>query len=223
MNFLPKGVDPQELLNLIREISWKVSDSLNSFIIDKESSSEFKNLEIKELKSGPVTNADLESNKIIINGIKDKFPSQNWFFLSEENVKEFKENFFNNKEWVWIIDPLDGTRDFINKTGEYAVHISLAFKKRNILGVVIVPSREELWFYLENVGSWCEIRNLEKISLKGLNNRNIIDAKGENETQFLKVLEEILMTSKTPAEQLLKDYELKWKGNITNLIREMSY
>ncbi len=60
-------------------------------------------------------------------------------------------------------------------------------------------------------------------SKEGLNNRNIIDAKGENETQFLKVLEEILMTSKTPAEQLLKDYELKWKGNITNLIREMSY
>ena len=193
MNFLPKGVDPQELLNHIREISWKVSDSLNSFSHDIESSSGFTNLEIKELKSGPVTNADLEANKIIISGIKSKYPNQNWLFLSEENVKEYKKEYFDSKEWVWIIDPLDGTRDFINKTGEYAVHISLAFKKKNILGVVIIPSREELWVSLENVGSWCELRNLKKISFNDKNNRKINELRvAISKTHSPKVLKNII-------------------------------
>lgn len=61
------------------------------------------------------------------------------------------------------------------------------------------------------------------LSKEGLNKRNVLDSKGQNETQFLNVLEEILLTKKTPAEQLLINYQNKWNYSITELIEEMSY
>ena len=60
-------------------------------------------------------------------------------------------------------------------------------------------------------------------SKQGLNKRNITDGSGLNETHFLKVLEETIITKMTPAEQLLLDYTNVWEENITNLVREMSY
>ncbi len=60
-------------------------------------------------------------------------------------------------------------------------------------------------------------------SKEGLNRRNITDGSGLNETHFLKVLEETITEKMTPAEQLLLDYNNTWDGNITSLIKEMSY
>ena len=60
-------------------------------------------------------------------------------------------------------------------------------------------------------------------SKEGLNRRNITDGSGLNETHFLKVLEETVTEKMTPAEQLLLDYSNSWNGNITSLIKEMSY
>ena len=51
----------------------------------------------------------------------------------------------------------------------------------------------------------------------------VIDNKGNDETQYLKVLEEIVISGKTPAEKLLDDYNNLWDKNITQLIKEMSY
>jgi glutamate--cysteine ligase len=71
---------------------------------------------------------------------------------------------------------------------------------------------------LEEVAS--ELINYSK---EGLNRRNITDGSGLNETHFLKVLEETITEKMTPAEQLLLDYSNLWNGDITSLIKEMSY
>ena len=192
MNFLPQGIDLEDLLNLLRKIGWEITDLFKSYSLNAKNSFNFKNLEINELITGPVTSADLRANEVIINGIKNKYPQQKWFFLSEENVKD-NNQYFLNKDWVWIIDPLDGTRDFINKTGEYASHISLLFNKKNILGVVLIPNREELWFYLEGLGSWCESRDLKKKYFKRINDKKIEDLRiAISKTHFHKELEIIL-------------------------------
>ncbi len=177
MNFLPKGIDLKEFLNLIREIGWETNDLLKSYSQTSKNSLNYKKLEINEQSTGPVTSADLAANSLIIEGIREKYPQQKWSFLSEENVKGINHEIFLNRDWVWIIDPLDGTRDFIDNTGEYATHISLLYKRRNIFGSVFIPSREELWFYLEGIGSWCELRNLQKKSFKGPNEKKIEDLK----------------------------------------------
>ena len=66
-------------------------------------------------------------------------------------------------------------------------------------------------------------KELINVSKKGLKKRNILDARGRDETQYLSVLEEIVDFRKTPAEKMLEDYEEKWNGNITNLIKDLSY
>ena len=192
MNSLPQGVDLEDLLNLLRKIGWEITDLLKSYSQNTKNSFNFKNLEINELSTGPVTSADLRANEVIINGIKNKYPQQKWFFLSEENVKDSNQ-YCLNKDWVWIIDPLDGTRDFINNTGEYATHISLLFNKKNILGVVLIPNKEELWFYLEGLGSWCELRDLQKKYFNTMNDKKIEDLRiAISKTHFHKELKIII-------------------------------
>ena len=66
-------------------------------------------------------------------------------------------------------------------------------------------------------------KELINFSREGLKTRNILDAKGRDETQYLSVLEEIVQSEKTPADEMLENYRSKWEGNITNLIRELSY
>ena len=165
---LPKGVDVENLIKTIRKLSWDSSNLLRSYSQIKESK-----LDIKNLKSGPVTSADINVNNIIIGGIKKAYPNQTWFFLSEESYKEDNLSQLIPNDWVWIIDPLDGTKDFINKTGEYATHIALTFKKKIILGVVIVPIKEEVWFFIEGRGTWCENKNLSKKDFINTNNKNL--------------------------------------------------
>ena len=216
MNFLPKGIDPKEFLNLIREIGWKTNDLLRSYSQISENSSDFKKLEINELSTGPVTSADLAANKLIIEGIKEKYPQQKWSFLSEENGKGKNNELFLNKDWVWIIDPLDGTRDFINNTGEYATHISLLFRRKNIFGSVFIPSREELWFYLEGFGSWLELKNSQKKTFKYLNEKKIDDLSvAISKSHFHKELE--LIINKLNISKMIGMGSIGYK--ITSIIR----
>ena len=51
-------------------------------------------------------------------------------------------------DWLWILDPLDGTKDFLQGSGEYAVHLALVHQRQPVLGVVLLPEKHELWFGL---------------------------------------------------------------------------
>ena len=66
-------------------------------------------------------------------------------------------------------------------------------------------------------------RELIDFSKEGLKRRGILDSRGRDETQYLNVLEEIVQNKKTPAENMLDNYERKWNKNITNLIKELAY
>ena len=49
--------------------------------------------------------------------------------------------FINNSDWLWVLDPLDGTKDFIQGTGNYAMHLALNYKQKPFLGVVLILSK----------------------------------------------------------------------------------
>ena len=175
MHFLPKSVDPKDLLNCLREINLKIIDLLGSYNQISANNREFlKKLNIKNSKSGPVTNVDIKLNEIIIKGLNNNYPSQEWEILSEENNK-FKNDYDLKSDWVWIIDPLDGTKDFINNTGEYAVHIALTFKSNVVLSNVLIPYKEESWFYIKGLGSWGESKRGENIPIKKINTKSLED------------------------------------------------
>ena len=156
---LPDNIKSKELINTIRELSWNAAKIFRSYNQEIKNS---KKLNIKNFDTGPVTAADIEINELIKSTIKIKYPFQQWEFLSEEDKKLNKNRIFKSK-WVWIIDPLDGTKDFIKETGEYAMHLALTYKKEIILGIVLIPQKNQLWISLKGGGTWFENED----SLKG--------------------------------------------------------
>lgn len=90
-------------------------------------------------KEGPVTEADLLANRIIVEAIESHYPQDG--ILSEE-VKDNKRRL--SCEYVWILDPIDGTREFIAKNGEFALSLGLTKNGQPIAGVIFNPARN-LW------------------------------------------------------------------------------
>ena len=196
MIFLPKNVDSKQLLEVIIELGWDVIGILQSYSKNNESSNDFQSkLKIINYESGPVTSADLEISEFVKKEIKGKFPLTCWDFLSEEDVKNNKSKQFNSK-WVWIIDPIDGTKDFINQTGEYAVHLALNHFNKVVLGVVLIPSKNQMWISFDGMGTWCETRDSRnispiKINAKDLNELKIITSKTHMHKKFKVLIDEL--------------------------------
>ena len=171
---LPESVSFEDLLTSLREINRDSINLLTRFNENANARSDFEaNLNIRNLKSGPVTQLDLDLNTLILEKLSNDFQKANWKFLSEESFKS--KNFYEdlNHEWVWIIDPLDGTKDLINRTGEYAIHIALTYKKKPILGAVIIPSKKEFWLSVDNIGTWLETTNGKQKILQAKDNKDI--------------------------------------------------
>ena len=89
----------------------------------------------------PVTVADLEVNDLIIKRINRNYKKVDWNILSEENVKTEADIFIANSEWIWILDPLDGTKDFIQGTENYAMHLALNYDNKPCIGLVLIPEK----------------------------------------------------------------------------------
>ena len=110
-------------------------------------------VEHKEDKS-PLTLADKNCNEVIERHLKGTdIP-----FLSEEGAKiPFSER--ENWEYSWLVDPLDGTKEFVKRNGEFTVNIALIHNGTPIMGVIYVPVKEELYFALEGMGAYKIERN----------------------------------------------------------------
>jgi len=88
----------------------------------------------------PVTAADLKANQIIRERILGEFPEDGW--LSEETEDQLERTSWNR---VWVIDPLDGTKEFINQIGEFCVSIALVEDGKPVIGVIYNPITNELF------------------------------------------------------------------------------
>jgi 3'(2'), 5'-bisphosphate nucleotidase len=100
--------------------------------------------------SSPLTIADEISNKIITDALSRSFPDIP--FLSEES----KSNFFcpNDDSLFWLIDPLDGTKEFIKKNGEFTINIALIKSGKPILGVVYAPAMKSNYSAASGFGAF---------------------------------------------------------------------
>ena len=134
----------ENLIKSLKEFSWEAA------LIMIHYSQEIKNInnnsKLVKFKNNkePVTIADLKVNRLIIRRIKEKYPDIMWGFLSEENFKKDVYEYLDY-EWLWVFDPLDGTKDFIQGTGNYAMHLALNYRNKPFIGIVLIPSRDELW------------------------------------------------------------------------------
>ena len=167
---LPAGIEEQHLLAELRRLSWGAADILLAYGRGEQPPYGFPAaLSVEDGGEGPVSAADLAVNQWLLEGLAAAFPNAPWTLLSEETAKEqLTPGQPLAAEWLWILDPLDGTKDFLQGTGEYAVHLALARHGEPVLGVVLLPEMEELWFGLLADGAgaagaagraWCENRS----------------------------------------------------------------
>lgn len=196
---LPAGLNMNHLIDDLRSFSWEASDIFYYYSQKLKISSINEDFINYKNNNDPVTSADLEVNQLIINRINEKYSNIGWNLLSEENKNLGLKN---NNDWLWILDPLDGTKDFIQNSGEYAMHLALSYKNVPYLGVVLIPDKEELWIS-NGEEAWVETKNRSK---------------GEAEFSSFRNLEDMtLVTSKNHRNEVLQ--RLIDKSNFKRIIR----
>jgi 3'(2'), 5'-bisphosphate nucleotidase len=99
--------------------------------------------------SSPLTAADLASHRILLKGLKPfSLP-----VLSEESDPAVRAQ---AQQWhrYWLVDPLDGTREFLERTGEFTINIALIEQRQAVLGVVALPLAREIYLGIPGEGAW---------------------------------------------------------------------
>lgn len=108
-------------------------------------------------KNNPVTTADLEANRIIREKISVAFPDDGW--LSEEDQDNSRRLRLAR---VWVVDPIDGTRDYLRGRTGWCVSVALIEDRTPLIGVLDAPQRGEHWTAERGKGAW---RNGERLQV----------------------------------------------------------
>ena len=180
---LPSGVDINNLIDDLRLLSWKAADILLHYSHILKNRQDAKEIMKNKSYDDPITAADLEVNDLIISGINENYKKIDWGILSEENAKIGYSNHIDiNSKWLWVLDPLDGTKDFIQGTVNYAMHLALNYEKKPYIGLVLIPERGELWF-TDGISTFCGKRdgsirktNIQNVK-KNLNEMTLVTSK----------------------------------------------
>ena len=192
---LPQSVDINNLIDDLRIFSWEASEILLYYSKILRNVNSNSNILEKVDFSNPVTIADLKVNDLIIKRINEKYQNIDWEILSEENVKDRIDNSKNKSDWIWILDPLDGTKDFIQGTENYAMHLALCYKNRPYLGVVLIPEKDELWI-ADGREVWCESMDGSKKSMniskkKTLKEMTVVTSKNHRNKNLKNLIEKV--------------------------------
>jgi len=148
----------EEILKKTKEIARKAGEEVLCFYDLNKTK-----INTKENQT-PVTETDLASEKIIVEGLA-KF---DYGILSEEMLSS-SDRF--DKKRVWIIDPLDGTSDFISRTGEFSIMIGLVENGEPILGVVYQPALDKMYYATKGAGAFLEEKgSIRELSVSVKNN-----------------------------------------------------
>jgi len=108
-------------------------------------------IETKDDKS-PVTMADKESEKIITEKLRQIAPHIP--IIAEEASAAGKSDDITGRDEFWLIDPLDGTKEFVRRNGEFTVNIGLIQKGKPVMGVIYIPVQEKLYMGIVGLGAW---------------------------------------------------------------------
>src|SRR4030081_10442 len=113
--------------------------------------------------NSPLTLADLESQRLIIEGLTEVTPEIP--ILSEESAQAPWDE---RKAWreLWVVDPLDGTREFVKRNGEFTVNIALVWDDEPVLGVVTAPALGLRYWGASGVGAFSHHRDAAEVPIK---------------------------------------------------------
>ena len=147
----------QNNMDSLLQLTKKASDAIME-IYDSESA-------VVEYKSdnSPLTQADKASHEIIVNGLKDLFPDIP--VVSEEGNEQENQEIIK-RPMFWLVDPIDGTRDFVNRTGEFCIAIGLIENNKPIFGFVVAPTLDTVYYGGQAMGSYKRVSGGEPQSIR---------------------------------------------------------
>jgi len=160
-------------------------DLIDTFLIAGERSIELRKIGLKkEIKSDntPVTNGDIEVNNILTEKIKNI--TSDIPIVSEESSSNKSNNNLND---FWLIDPIDGTHDYINDKDEFTLNAALIINKKPKIGIIYAPAKKRL-FYTYGNGSSFELINNKEIKIKCEKKTKINQIKAVSYSEKLKPL-----------------------------------
>ena len=149
-------MDLRNLAMKVVTIAEKAGSEINNIYNNADHEVEYKS------DQSPLTVADRNANQIItknLNELEVQFP-----IISEEN-EQIDYDVRKNYDYYWLVDPLDGTKEFIKRNGEFTVNIALVQQSKVILGVVYAPFLKEMFWAAEGEGAYV-IKNSKEEPLK---------------------------------------------------------
>lgn len=157
----------RSLIEQVLKIAEEAGDAIK-VVYDREKPVE---VETKD-DSSPVTEADHAAHKIIVARLNSLTPDIPVFSEESEAIP-----FSERKEWqrYWLVDPLDGTKEFITRTGEFTVNIALVENNEPALGVVTVPLKDQAYVGGNGVGAFkVDQGNWSEIKVRAVQNQSLV-------------------------------------------------
>ena len=192
-------------MNLI-ELENIVNNLIDTFIFSGNISLDLRNKGLKkEIKSDntPVTNGDIEVNNLLTKKIANLTP--NIQIISEESLNN-KEN--QNLKDFWLIDPIDGTHDYINNRDEFTINAALILNKKPVAGLINAPAKNRLFYSFGQTKSFEITNGLKKnLTCKKISPNNEINAvaySNNPKTEISKIYKKYKITNFTKMKSSLK-------------------
>ena len=153
--------------------------------------------------NSPVTEADIAANNIITQGLVSIFPDI--YLISEESaIQPYRIR--KNWEYLWLIDPLDGTKEFINKSDEFSINVALIHNRRAVAGFIYLPVYKKLYYAFKGKGAFesteagihqihCSKFSLDQEGIKVVISRSHMDPFTRDEIERLRNPQKIVLGS----------------------------
>ncbi len=134
------NIDVKRLINILREAGDIVLDIYNGDF----------SVEYKEDHS-PVTIADKKSNRFITDALGDLYPD---IPVLAEEARALPYSIRKTWEYLWVLDPLDGTKEFIKKNGEFTINLALVYRGSPVFGIIYAPVIDTVYYGEKGSGAY---------------------------------------------------------------------
>jgi len=114
--------------------------------------------------NSPLTEADRKSNEVIVSALEKHYPD---IPIISEETKTLEYADRKDWEYFWLVDPLDGTKEFIKRNGEFTVNIALIHRNTPVIGVVYQPVGDRLFWGVVDQAAWSSSEGGEPIAMRG--------------------------------------------------------
>ncbi|WP_448524779.1 3'(2'),5'-bisphosphate nucleotidase CysQ [Parathermosynechococcus lividus] len=147
---MSESLDFHRVLATLRPVLWQALEQLRQFY------RQVQDLAVADKGGDPVTIADQTIDAFLRHALQRDFPETMFGYLTEETYQPGQPL---PQPYQWIIDPLDGTYDFLQQTGEYAIHVALVHEQRPCVAAVVWPEQEVLFTAITGAGTYRETRH----------------------------------------------------------------